>query len=1012
MRKITIVIGIILSVLICAPSAFAQGKLKLSGIIVDEQNVPILGADIVQKGTTIGTMSGEDGKFFLNVDPNSIIQISMMGFQTIELPATASFTPIVLKEDKQLLSEVVIIGYGTIKKDDLTGSVIAIKTDEINRPAVTSPQQMLQGKVPGVQIIPGDGGPGSQGTIRIRGAASLNASNDPLIVIDGVPLSQSGDPGMSNPLQTLNPNDIASFTVLKDASATAIYGSRASNGVLIITTKKGAGNKLNVSYSGSFSVSHNSKKIDVMSASEYVNYINELYPAGTTIGDFARSKYGNGYTYWQDEIFRTAFSTDHNISIYGNINNRMPYRASIAFVDEQGTLKTSHNNRYTADISINPNFFDNHLTITGNAKGVISNQRYADAGAVNAAAFFDPTQETHFKNADGSIDYTTTNGYWNWINSGSGADVNPNSLAMTSPLSMLYDIENKANTKRFIGNLQVDYKVHRLEDLRVNVNVGLDISNADRDNKTMPGSFQAYKDSQARGYGQYSEGSFLRRNQLLETYINYNHTFNKEHNLDVLGGYSWQHFYSDDRSVSYRNNDNSVVGDISNYPPFKTEHYLISFYGRINYSYKSKYLFTATVREDASSRFSKNNRWGLFPSAALAWNIAKENFIVNSRTISQLKLRVSWGKTGQQEIGSGDYPYLARYLMSSNQFNQYNMGNGGYSYLLTPLAYDPNIKWETTTTYNVGVDFGFFQDRITGTFDAYKRKTDDLLNQVTVPLGSNFSNTVLTNVGNMENKGLELSLNFVPIRKKDINLNIGFNGTWQNIKFTKLTKTDDPNYAVQVGGISKGTGGFLQYHKVGYAPYTFFCYEQIYDASGNPIQNALVDRNDDGIITIEDRYITNKSPNPDFFFGINVKLDYKNWDIGFNAHGQTGNWLFNDFYSSNSTANFATASGYLTNYANVVKKSNFRNVNNIEQNYSDMFLENASFFKLDDINAGYTFRNFKNSTLNMRLGLSISNIFTITKYSGLDPELPGVNGIDNNIWPRPRTFSLRLNINF
>ena len=749
-----------------------------------------------------------------------------------------------------------------------------------------------------------------------------------------------------------------------------------------------------------------------MSAGDYTSYINKLYPDGTTIGDFARSKFGNGYTDWQNEIFRTALATDHNISIYGDINNRMPYRASFGFVDEQGTLKTSKSDRYTADISLNPNFFDKHLTITANAKGVFTDQRYASSGAVNNAAFFDPTQEPYFLKADRYIDYSTTNGFWNWINSGSGSNVNPNALAMENPLSMLFDRENTADTKRFIGNIQVDYKIHRLEDLRVNVNAGLDISRTNGHDGVLPGSVQAYKDSQARGVGQYSKNSFFRRNQLLEAYINYNHTFDKKHNLDVLAGYSWQHFYASDRSVSYKNNENSVIGSLDNYPYNKTEHYLISFYGRLNYSFKSKYLITATVREDASSRFAKKDRWGLFPSAALAWNIQRENFLKNSRAVSQLKLRASWGKTGQQEIGSGDYPYLAKYLLSTNQYGMYNMGNGGYSYLLTPLAYDPNIKWETTTTYNVGVDFGFLQDRITGTFDGYIRKTDDLLNQVTVPLGSNFSNTVLTNVGNMENKGLELSLNFVPIRKKDINLNIGFNGTWQKIKFTKLTKTDDPNYAVQVGSISKGTGGFLQYHKVGYAPYTFFCYEQVYDSNGAPIQNAFVDRNDDGIITIEDRYLTNKSPNPDFFYGINIRLDYKNWDFGINAHGQTGNWLFNDFYSSNSTASFATASGYLANYANVVKKSGFTDVNSIEQNYSDMFLENASFFKLDDINAGYTFRNFKNSNTSIRVGLTVANLFTITKYSGLDPELPGVNGIDNNIWPRPRTFSLRLNINF
>ena len=1012
MRKLlAMCLGMMLLTLITPPLAQAQnGSYKVQGVVVDNTGMPVIGATVLETGTTNGISTDLDGSFTLTVkSANSVIDISYVGYKSVALVASSTeLKRVTLQEDLQTLDEVVVIGYGAVKKNDMTGSVVAIKADENNRGAVVSAQDMMQGKVPGVQIIPGDGGPNSNPTIRTRGMASLTASSAPLIVIDGVPIAEDGGAGMANPLSMVNPNDIESFTVLKDASATAIYGSRASNGVIIITTKKGRGNQLNVSYNGSISVSHNSDKMPVMEAQEFREYLNANFPAGTK-GDAARALMGNVNTDWQDLIFRTAVSHDHNVSLSGNHNDLMPYRASVGYTGQYGTLQTSEYHRGTVDLSIAPSFLKKHLTVSLNAKGVYSDQQYADGGAVGAAAFMNPTVDPYWRNEDGSIDYTTTNGYWNVL-SGRGTSVAPNTLFDGSPLSMLYDKNNYSRVYRFIGNVAVDYKVHGFEALRFNLNLGLDWSKSDEHDGVAVGSYQAYRDTEARGIGQYTNTVNLRRNQLLEFYAD----FNKEwgmHHLDVMAGYSWQHFYNAGQGITYFNGTMERKGDMSRYPRSQEENYLVSFYGRINYALNSKYLFTFTMRADGSSKFSEDNRWGYFPSAAVAWNIAQENFLKNSRAVSSLKLRLGYGQTGQQAIGN--YKYLAKYGLSNNVYDMSFMGSDGYMHYWTPEAYDPNIKWETTTTYNVGLDFGFLEGRISGSVDLYKRVTEDLLNNVTTPLGANFGNMLLTNIGEMENKGVEFALNFIPVRTKDWNLSIGFNGTFQDTKFTKLNNTNDPNYAVYQGKPSKGTGGSdLVMHTVGCSPYTFYTFQQLYDAAGNPIQNAFVDRDGDGQITQGDRYNTGKSPMPDFFFGLNLKLSYKNWDFGFNGHGSIGNYAFNDYFSAHSSADFDVNSGILLNYASTVKKTGWVLPNSGEQWYSDMFLEDASFFRMDDITLGYTFRNVGKCNTMIRLAAGVQNVFVITKYSGVDPEVSSAQGIDGTFWPRPRIYSLRVNVNF
>ena len=987
---------------------------EVSGTVTDEVG-PVAGATVVEKGTSNGTVTDIDGRFSLMVaGPTSEVEISCIGYASQTFEAAAVPHVIILKEDAEFLDEVVVIGYGTVKKDDLTGSISAIKAEDLNRGAVVSPQDMLKGKIAGVLITPGDGGPGSSSRIRIRGSASLNASNDPLIVIDGVPIAQGAGGAMSNPLDLLNPNDIESFTILKDASSAAIYGSRASNGVILITTKKGIGGKPKVSYSGSFSLQNPSKKVPVMSPSEVMDFYAEVFPEGTMTGDRIKELAGSYQTDWQDLVFRTAFATDHNVSLRGNVRQRMPYRASLAYSGQQGTLMESRYDRGTIDVNLSPNFLDKHLTLDASIKGVYSYSDYSDGGTVSKAAFYNPTAPPYWYTPEGTIDTSTTNGYWNYGN-GRGDAFSPNSLVGPSPLSMLYDNVSHAGSYRFIGRMAVDYKVHGLEALSFNVSAGLDITRTDSYSGVRPGSFQAYTDTENLGIGQHTKGVSVSRSQVFEAYAAYNDTWGI-HNLDAVAGYSWQNNWGGSRFVDYFNITNEVKllpGQTveSRYTWSKSENFLVSFYGRVNYSIDSRYVFTFTARGDGSSKFAKANRWGFFPSGAFAWNIRKEPFLEDSQKVSTLKLRLSAGLTGQQD-GIGDYVHLARYNIYVDSYHKYDMGDGNYMGMLYPQAYDPEIRWETTMTWNAGLDFGFFHDRLSGSIDAYIRNTNDLLNSVQVPMGSNFGNKLMTNIGSIRNKGLEFSISGVPVQTNDWNVQIGFNGTFQNTLFTKLNPTEDDNYYIETGTISKGTGGYLCRQMVGYEPYTYFLYKQKYDSDGKPLQNQFEDLDGDGAITEGDRYMTGKSVSPKFYYGMNLKVTYRNWDFGMNGHGSAGTWVFNDFASANSTASLDLNSGALPNQARLVKKTGFTAPNSGQQWYSDYFLENASFFRLDDINLGYTFRGVARTETDIRIGASLQNVFVLTGYSGPDPEVTAENGIDNTMWPRPRTWSLRINVNF
>ena len=1014
LRMLALICGLILSA-----TAFAQ-QITVNGHVKDATGEDVIGATVRVVGTQTGTVTDFDGNFTIKANQGDQISVSFIGYQDA-IVAAAPQVEVLLQDDAALsLNEVVVIGYGVAKKNDLTGSVTAIKPDEKNHGLITNAQEMMQGKIAGVNITSGGGTPGGGATIRIRGGSSLNASNDPLIVIDGLAMDNQGIKGAANPLTMVNPNDIESFTVLKDASATAIYGSRGSNGVIIITTKKGRkGMAPKVSYNGNVSYSVKKKTLDVLDADEYRSFIKSYYGADSE----AASLLGNANTNWQDEIFHPAVSSDHNVTVQGGISN-MPYRISVGYTDQNGILKTSNFQRTTASVTLNPSLLQDHLTFNINGKFMYAHNRYANGDAIGDATRMDPTQPIYSSDPK----YKNYHGYWQWLDSGASLkDENYTTMwnrnTVANPLSRLYEKNDRANSYDYMGNIEADYKIHGFEDLRLHANASGDWANGTQDTDYAnwgPSNFY---------YGNSGYTYERKYNLTFSAYAQYYKDFLKTQHFDIMAGYEWSHtkYWGDSFYAGiYPKTTNQVIthDDGTTEPAagkpyngstsiWKSESYLVSFFGRANYIAFDRYMITATVRRDGSSRFKEH--WATFPSVALGWKINEEAFLKNVKWMDELKLRLGWGKTGQQD-GIGDYNYFATYNVNTTNVNgRYPLiGVNDSGLLYRPDAYNPDLKWETTTTWNAGLDWSLFNNRVSGSVDYYYRKTTDLINDASVSAGSNFRNMVRSNIGSLENRGIEASLTVRPVQTEDWQWEVTANFTYNKNKITELTGESS---LVMTGGISSGTGNQCQAHSVGYPHNSFYVFQQVYDQNGLPLEGVYVDRNADGVINDSDRYFY-KSPDAPYTAGLSSRLQFKNWDFGFGLRASFDNYVFWDKEAgySNVSKRYDSSFGYLQN---VIPGAVQRNWSTYDHALSDYFVHNGSFLKCDNITLGYSFDNlFKGgnySGLSGRIYASATNVFTITKYEGIDPEVfPSKDqwGIDNNMYPRPFTVQVGLNLNF
>ena len=945
----------------------------------------VAGASVVIKGSSRGTLTDNAGHYALEgVEDGDLLEISFLGMlpQTVKVGAGRTSVDVVLSEDMIGLEDVVVTGYTTMKRKDITGSVSSISADRIER----IPAYNITTALTGIAGIRMDGG-----SIRIRGTRSRNASNDPLIVLDGIPYDET--------LASINPGDIESIDVLKDASSTAIYGARGANGVILITTKQARQGKTTVTYDGFVGAGVNNwGSLDVMDADEYIAFQREASRAAGTWhseADDAKAFFGIELANmgkvdndWMGKYFnKKRLWTSHSLTISA-ATDKSAYKIAFNYKNEDSRYKNAgHDHFYlTADLSHKVLPFLK-VGLSSRAYYIVKNDK---PDMFNQFLHMSPLTQT--RNEDGSY------------------NVYPfGDPFVKNPYMNESDDVYKDKTEEWKLFLRFFAQIDLAKGLTFNTNFAYSPAFSSRG---------YYYDNRSVSYTDERNVAFMHNNRKADwvwnNVLNYKRQFGR-HNIDLTAVYEMQNRQTVNASMSGKDQESPAylwynMGRLTDSKSLSSgfvRSQMVSVVGRVQYSYDDRYIITASFREDGASQLSPGHKWAFFPSGAIAWRISEEPFLKDVEWISNLKLRASYGMTGNYSI--------AAYATAGTLHGKYANFNGGELHrpgLEPETRPTPDLEWERNKMLDIGLDFGFLGGRINGSVDWYLRQTDDLLNNVITPMGSNFGNTVLTNIGSMENKGVEFNLNFIPVQTKDWNLTVGFNGTFQHTEFTKLNNTDDPDYAIQVSSITKGTGNLLQRHMVGYAPYTYYCFQQVYDQDGKPIQNALVDRNKNGQIDQGDRYMTDKSPNPDFFYGISLKLSYKNWDFGFNGHGSAGNWVFNDFASANSTSNIDINAGNLPNFARLVKKTGFTKANSGEQWYSDMFLENASFFRMDDINLGYTFNKIGNWKGSMRVAFGVQNVFVITDYSGVDPEIPGVNGIDGSIWPRPRTYSLRLNVNF
>ncbi len=987
--------------------AFAQTG-SISGKVLDEKSQSLPGASVTIDGTTLGSTTDADGNFKINgVKPGTVtITAQFVGYNALKKTVTVSggLTANVnfqMVSSSQSLNEIVVIGYGTQTRKEVTGAISTVSSKDFQKGTITSPEQLISGKVAGVSITSNGGQPGSGSTIRIRQGASLNASNDPLIVIDGVPLAADRKPdgtlaipGAANPLSLINPDDIETFTVLKDAASTAIYGSRASNGVILITTKKGSAGKPQVNASSQNSISTVEKMVDVLSADQVRAYVKAYDQANTANNANFSALLGNANTNWQKQIYQNALTNTDNVSVSGT-TLKTPYRISIGYLDQDGTLKTDNIKRTTGALRLSPRFFNNDLKVDLNLNGTYQASRFANQAAIGDAVVFDPTQPINA--ADSKYD-----GYYEWVTgTGASAVLNPN--APRNPVGVLQDYHSNGDTYRSFGNAQLSYRFPFLKELNANANFGYDISKGSGRVFVPATAAQSYANlgNNTPYYG-------TNKNATVEYFLNYNKDLKDiKSNINATAGYGYYNFLNTNYNYQTLSaNSNPVAGSaVPNYPYGQNEYTLISYYARLIYTYDQKYIFAGSARTDGSSRFSPANRWGYFPSAAFTWRASDENFFKNVKALSDLKLRLSYGITGQQE-GLGYYGYLPIYSLSTND-SKYQFGNSFYN-LYAPSAYDTSLKWEQTNAFNGGLDFGFLNQRISGSVDVYSRKTKNLLATVPIPAGTNFTNQLTTNVGNTISHGIEFNLTAVAVKTKDISWSLNYNIAYNKTTITNLYLVPNAtNAGAQTGNIAGGTGNYIQINSVNYQPNTFYVYQQVYDANGKPLEGVYVDRNKDGVINASDLY-RYKSALPPYIMGFSTQLNYKKWTVSTVLRANIGNYVYN-----NENANLGTQAsiinnvGIINNASTDIYNTNFKTYNY----FSDYYVQNASFLRMDNAGIAYNFGSlFHNSISNLRINANVQNVFVVTKYKGLDPEV--YSGIDNNAYPRPRTYTLGINVGF
>ena len=1004
--------------------ALAQ-KINVHGHVVDETGEELIGASVMEKGTQNGAATDFDGNFDLSVNPHATLVVSYVGYDPLEVPVEGKHElHIVMKANSTMLAETVVIGYGSVKKSDATGSVSVVQPDEVEAGISTSAQDLLTGASPGVVVTSSGGSPEGGAEIRIRGGASLSASNDPLIVLDGVPLSNDGINGMTNPLAMISPDNIESMTILKDASATAIYGSRASNGVIIITTKKGKSGRPQVNFSASVKVETARKKWQTLNGAEFTEKFLSYYgPDAAHYNEEAMGYLGTADTNWQDQVLRTSVSQDYNLSIGGTVGF-LPYRISGSYTMNNGILKDSQMQRVTAGFNLNPKFFNGLLQINASAKGYYIRNKWSDNGAVGAAIAYNPTLPVYSNIPTGNADFPY---FYNGYSTVTGNNQAFNINATRNPVSYFGSKNNYSDVWRSNGNLQIDYALHFLPDLHVNLNLGYDVTKSTDDNYVTQNSPMAWHDSpKQNGAGYYYHQYYAYRNTMLNVYLNYKKEFEAIYsNLDVTAGYEWQRF--DNRN---RNNgtvfttpgflnpgdnggqlliDQSTVASvgtsnaIENWPYYSGNLILMSFFGRLNYIFKDTYLLTFTLRDDGTSRFSKDNRWGLFPALALGWKINNMPFMEGwADNMNEFKLRLGWGVTGQQAVG-GWFPAIPVYTQSTQGSYYPNIWTGTYrdangniiSQTYYPNGYNANLKWEETTTWTGGVDMGWWTNRLTVALDWYLRDSKDLLSYIAVAPGSTTTNMHDQNIGTLRNLGLEATIGAKPVMTDDFTWSTSYNVAWNKNEITKLN--NEGTYVLAGGNISGGTGNQVQVHQVGYPAYSFMLYEQVYDEMGKPIEGCYVDQDGNGQIDSNDLVIKHHK-DPTVTMSWNNTFSWKNWDLGISLRASIGNYVYNNVLANNT----CLSKMYQNGLNNMVMTDNY--FESTDNYYSDYWLENAGFVRCDNITLGYTWSDLINGNLRLRLYGAVQNPFVITRYRGIDPEIP--SGIDNDVYPRPVSFTL------